>query len=152
MRHVPRRATLAALATTLLILALLAGLAPADARGQEAPTASSDSVAVADTVPEVPGTAAEADAIRDTLQRPPARYSADWVDVVEFPLKVIGWPLDLVLVRFPAWLVGELTAPRPPSGLVRPRHWSSSSIATTRSTYTPRCRGACRNATGRGSS
>jgi hypothetical protein len=61
----------------------------------------------------------EADAIRDTLNRPPARHSADWVDVVEFPLKVIGWPLDLVLIRFPAWLVGELTAPRPPSGIMR---------------------------------
>jgi len=46
-------------------------------------------------------------------------HSADWVDVVEFPLKIIGWPLDLILVRLPAWLVGELTAPRPPSGIMR---------------------------------
>jgi hypothetical protein len=139
MRLVPRRATPASLATTLLILALVAGLAPLVAGAQGVPTAPSDSAA-ADTVPEVPGTAAVADAIRDTLQRPPARYSADWVDVVEFPLKVIGWPLDLVLVRFPAWLVGELTAPRPPSGLVRTyRAMSEWGVRPTiRSTIGPR--------------
>ncbi|NNK47303.1 MAG: hypothetical protein HKP01_00360 [Gemmatimonadetes bacterium] len=102
-----------------LLLAVTGVLAPPVARGQETPTAPADSAAPADTVPPGPVTPAEADAIRDTLQRPPAQYSADWVDVVEFPLKVIGWPLDLVLVRLPGWLVGQLTAPRPPSGVVR---------------------------------
>jgi len=140
MRHVPRRARPVALATTLLILALLAGLTSPDAGAQEVPTAPSDSMAAADTVPEVPVTAAGADAIRDTLQRPPAQYSADWVDVVEFPLKVIGWPLDLVLVRFPAWLVGQLTAPRPPGGLMRTyRAMSEWGLRPTiRSTIGPR--------------
>ena len=76
------------------------------ARGQEPPPAPSDSAARTDTVPRPAVTSAEAQAIRDTLQRPPAQHSADWVDVVEFPLKIIGWPLDLVLVRLPAWLVG----------------------------------------------
>jgi len=66
-----------------------------------------------------PVTPAEADAIRDTLRRPPGRQPTDWVDVAEFPLKVIGWPLDLLLVRFPGWVVGQITAPRPPSLLVR---------------------------------
>ena len=103
-----------------MLLALLAAGIPGvrAASAQETP-APSDSSAIHDDVSGGPVTPAEANAIRDTLQRPPARYSADWVDVVEFPLKVIGWPLDLVLVRVPAWLVGQLTAPRPPSGLVR---------------------------------
>lgn len=74
--------------------------------------------AIPDSVAYGPVTPREADAIRDTLTRPPGRHTADWVDVVEFPLKVIGWPLDLVLVRFPAWMVGQLTAPRPPSPIV----------------------------------
>jgi hypothetical protein len=103
-----------------MLLALLAAGIPGvrAASAQETP-APSDSSAIHDDVSGGPVTPAEANAIRDTLQRPPAGYSADWVDVVEFPLKVIGWPLDLVLVRVPAWLVGQLTAPRPPSGLVR---------------------------------
>ena len=60
--------------------------------------------------------------------------------MVEFPLKVIGWPLDLVLVRLPAWLVGQLTAPRPPSGLVQTyRAMSEWGIRPTiRSTIGPR--------------
>jgi hypothetical protein len=62
------------------------------------------------------------------------------VDVVEFPLKVIGWPLDLVLVRLPAWLVGQITAPRPPSGLMRAYRAMSEWGArpTIRSTIGPR--------------
>ena len=106
-------------AATLLVLALARGPSPLVTFGQEAPGEPADSAAAADTTRGGAVTPAEAEAIRDTLQRPPAQYSADWVDVVEFPLKVIGWPLDLVLVRLPAWLVGQLTAPRPPSGLVR---------------------------------
>jgi hypothetical protein len=75
--------------------------------------------AAQDPMGDGPVTPSEAEAIRDTLTRPPGRHAADWVDVAEFPLKVIGWPLDLFLVRFPGWLAGELTAPRPPSPIVR---------------------------------
>lgn len=57
--------------------------------------------------------------IRDMMTRPPARHSADWVDVVEFPLKVVGWPIDFLLLRFPAWLAGRITAPRPPGFVIR---------------------------------
>ena len=105
-------------AATLFVLALAGSQSPLVILGQEVPAEPADSAA-ADTIRGGAVTPAEAEAIRDTLQRPQAQYSADWVDVVEFPLKVIGWPLDLVLVRLPAWLVGQLTAPRPPSGLVR---------------------------------
>jgi Omp85 superfamily domain len=103
----------------VLVATLAQGVAPAGARAQETDPPPSDSRATTDTIRSGPVTPAEAEAIRDTLQRPPGQYPADWVDVVEFPLKLIGWPLDLVLVRFPAWLVGELTAPRPPSGIVK---------------------------------
>jgi hypothetical protein len=110
------------------------------AAAQEAPATPADSAAPADTIPAGPVTPAEADAIRDTLLRPPSQYAADWVDVVEFPLKVIGWPLDLVLVRMPAWLVGQLTAPRPPSSLMRTyRAMSERGLKPTiRSTIGPR--------------
>ncbi|MCL7971936.1 MAG: outer membrane protein assembly factor [marine benthic group bacterium] len=125
-----------------VLLALFAMAATADPRpliGQEEPQPA-DSAVAPDTVPGEPVTPDEAQAIRDTLQRPPAQYSADWVDVVEFPLKVIGWPLDLVLVRFPGWLAGKLTAPRPPSGIVRTyRAMSAWGLRPTiRSTIGPR--------------
>ena len=124
----------------LLALWISSGLSPGAARGQEPPPAPSDSAARTDTVPRPAVTPAEAQAIRDTLQRPPAQHSADWVDVVEFPLKIIGWPLDLVLVRLPAWLVGQITAPRPPSGLMRTYRAMSEWGArpTIRSTIGPR--------------
>ena len=118
MRRLPRLKS-ADLTAALLALSLSGSVVPSVAQGQESPPVPADSVAATDTIPSGPVTPAEAQAIRDTLQRPPAQYSADWVDVVEFPLKVIGWPLDMVLVRLPAWLVGQLTAPRPPSGLMR---------------------------------
>lgn len=103
---------------SIAVLVLFVLLSPQPAEPQEVPGDGSPAVAT-DSTTAGPVTPQEADAIRDTLQRPPAQYSADWVDVVEFPLKIIGWPLDLVLVRLPAWLVGQLTAPRPPSGLVQ---------------------------------
>ena len=118
MRRLPRLRS-ADLTAALLALVLSGSVVPSAAQGQESPSVPADSVAATDTIPSGSVTPAEAQAIRDTLQRPPAQYSADWVDVVEFPLKVIGWPLDLVLVRLPAWLVGQITAPRPPSGLMR---------------------------------
>lgn len=62
---------------------------------------------------------ARADSIRDSFERPPSTHPADWVDVVEFPLKLIGYPLDLLLVRFPGWIAANLTAPRPPNFLTR---------------------------------
>jgi hypothetical protein len=120
-------------------LALLALAAPVPLPAQEVPT-SSDAAARAEA--GAPVTAAEADAIRDSLsrERPPADYKADWVDVVEFPLKLIGWPLDYLLVRGPAWLVGELTAPRPPSGIVKAYRAASEwgLKPTIRSTIGPR--------------
>ena len=118
MRRLPRLKS-ANLTAALFAFVLLSSVVPSVAQGQESPPVPADSVTATDTIPSGPVTPAEAQAIRDTLQRPPAQYSADWVDVVEFPLKVIGWPLDLVLVRLPAWLVGQITAPRPPSGLMR---------------------------------
>jgi hypothetical protein len=60
-----------------------------------------------------------ADSARASFERPPGSHSADWVDVVEFPLKIIGYPLDILLVRFPGWLAASLTAPRPPNFLTR---------------------------------
>ena len=139
MRRLPRLKS-ADLTAALLALALSGSAVPSPARGQESPSVPADSVAATDTIPSGSVTPAEAQAIRDTLQRPPAQYSADWVDVVEFPLKVIGWPLDLVLVRLPAWLVGQITAPRPPSALMRTYRAMSEWGArpTIRSTIGPR--------------
>ena len=123
----------------LLVLAATGITGPRPAIGQETP-APPDSAATGEPVSRGPVTPTEADSIRDTLQRPPAGYPADWVDVVEFPLKVIGWPLDMVLVRLPAWLVGQITAPRPPSGLTRTYRAMSEWGArpTIRSTIGPR--------------
>lgn len=123
----------------LAVLALALAAPPSSVTAQEPPQPP-DSAAVADTASGGPVTPEEAQAIRDTLERPPARHSADWVDVVEFPLKVIGWPLDLLLVRLPAWLAGELTAPRPPSGIVRAYRASAAwgLRPTIRSTIGPR--------------
>lgn len=103
----------------VVVVLVAAGIPAPHAAWSQEPPAPADSAATRDSVSRGPLTPAEADAVRDTLQRPPAQYSADWVDVLEFPLKVIAWPLDVVLVRLPAWLVGQLTVPRPPSGLVR---------------------------------
>ena len=87
-------------AATLLVLALARGPSPLVMFGQEAPGEPADSAAAEDTTRGGAVTPAEAEAIRDTLQRPPAQYSADWVDVVEFPLKVIGWPLGHIYCGF----------------------------------------------------
>lgn len=106
------------LRTGAAVLVLVLASGPPPVLAQET-AAGGESAAAQDSAHQSPATPLEADAIRDTLTRPPGRHAADWVDVVEFPLKVIGWPLDLVLVRFPGWLVGRLTAPRPPSGIVR---------------------------------
>jgi len=62
---------------------------------------------------------AAADSIRTGFDRPPARPAADWVDVVEFPLKVVAFPLNLLLVKFPGWIAGQLMTEREPSGVVR---------------------------------
>ncbi|MGB5527260.1 MAG: hypothetical protein WBN79_10400, partial [Gemmatimonadota bacterium] len=139
MRCAPRLEW-ALLTVALLALWLSSGVLPRSARGQEPSPEPADSAAPIDTIPSGPVTPAEAQAIRDTLRRPPAQYSADWVDVVEFPLKIIGWPLDLVLVRLPAWLVGQITAPRPPSALMRAYRAMSEWGArpTIRSTIGPR--------------
>lgn len=134
-----RKRTAAAL---VVPLALAWGASHLDAQeprtGGPPPTGSAPSPG--DSVAGRPVTPAEADAIRDTLTRPPGRYGTDWVDVAEFPLKVIGWPLDLLLIRVPGWLAGAITAPRPPSGLVRAyRDVSAWGLRPTiRSTIGPR--------------
>jgi len=62
-----------------------------------------------------------ADSIRSAMaaERPAGDYSTDWVDVVGFPLKVIGFPVELVLIRIPAYAIGAFTAPRPPGFITR---------------------------------
>jgi hypothetical protein len=60
-----------------------------------------------------------ADSIRAGYDRPPAQPARDWVDVVEFPLKVVAFPLDLVFVKFPGWIAGQLMVQREPTGIMR---------------------------------
>ncbi len=62
---------------------------------------------------------AAADSIRAGFDRPPARPATDWVDVAEFPLKVVTFPLNILLVKFPGWVAGQVIAERRPSGIVR---------------------------------
>ena len=62
---------------------------------------------------------AVADSIRAEFDRPPAEPAADWVDVAEFPLKVIGFPLNLLFVKLPGWVVSQVMTERAPSGIVR---------------------------------
>jgi hypothetical protein len=59
---------------------------------------------------------ARADSIRSAVarERLAGSYSTDWVDVVGFPFKVIGFPLELVLIRLPAYAIGAFTTPKPP--------------------------------------
>jgi hypothetical protein len=92
------------------------GLVPAGAAQEPSPVSGG---AVSPTLDQETGRYAEADSIRASYVRPPGSHAADWVDVVEFPLKAIGYPLDVVLVKLPGWLVANVTAPRPPSFLVR---------------------------------
>lgn len=85
---------------------------------------------------------ARADSIRAALDevRPPGTQPTDWVDVAGFPLRVVGAPLDLLLVRFPAFVAGQLTLPRPPGFLVRAyRELGEAGIhPTVRSSIGPR--------------
>ena len=60
-----------------------------------------------------------ADSIRAGFDRPPAQPPTDWVDVVEFPLKVIAFPFNLVFVKLPGWVAGQVMTERAPSGIVR---------------------------------
>ncbi|MEJ2481588.1 MAG: BamA/TamA family outer membrane protein [Gemmatimonadota bacterium] len=62
---------------------------------------------------------ATADSIRASYARPEREPPTDWVDVVEFPLKVVGFPFQLVLVDLPGWIAGQVLVPRAPSALVR---------------------------------
>ncbi|MFQ5530691.1 MAG: hypothetical protein ACE5FP_10155, partial [Gemmatimonadota bacterium] len=96
-------------AACLFALILLgAAVRPDGVGGQETP---------ADRTAEI----ARADSIRAAYatQRPPGNHGIDWVDVVGFPLKVVGFPMDLLLVRLPAFAIGQFTVPRPPSFIVR---------------------------------
>jgi hypothetical protein len=93
-----------ALGLALAVAALAVATLPAEA--QEVP-------------PDRAGTGLEtADSIRAALERPPGEQPADWVDVAELPLRVVGLPLSLVFVKLPGWLVGRVTAPRPPGFLL----------------------------------
>ena len=56
---------------------------------------------------------ARADSIRASLERPRARPSTDAVDVVEFPFKVVFFPVKVV-VRWGAAMAGYLTLDDPP--------------------------------------
>ncbi|MCL7957339.1 MAG: outer membrane protein assembly factor [marine benthic group bacterium] len=62
---------------------------------------------------------AAVDSIRASYDRPAAEPPTDWVDVVEFPLKVVAFPFKLVLVDLPGWIAGQVLVPRAPSGFVR---------------------------------
>jgi len=64
-------------------------------------------------------TYAASDSIRLSYDRPPREPPVDWVDVAEFPLKVVAFPFRLVLVDLPAWIAGQVLVPRAPSGIVR---------------------------------
>lgn len=86
-------------------LSLLLALA-GPARAQEGPGERDEALATADS-------------IRAALVRPPGEPPADWVDVAEVPLQVIGFPLRLAFVALPGWLATQITAPRPPGPLVR---------------------------------
>lgn len=97
-----------------MLLLLFGVLRPAGALAQEAR-------------PEATAAIARADSIRNAYaaERPPGDYTTDWVDVVGFPLKVIGFPIDLLLVRLPAYAIGMFTLPRQPGILVRALRASS---------------------------
>jgi len=98
-------ASWAGIAAALTIVVL-----PSKIVGQEAAAAPEDS-----TVDQF----ADADSIRAGFTRPPAQPASDWVDVAEFPLKVIGFPLNLLFVKFPGWVASQVMVEREPSGIVR---------------------------------
>ena len=93
------------------LAALLAG--PAAATAQDARPGDGDAARAA--------LLARADSIRAALDevRPPGTQPTDWVDVASFPFRVAAAPVDLLLVRLPAFLVGQVTLPRPPGFLAR---------------------------------
>lgn len=100
-----------ALTTALVSLAaLLAG-----------PTAATAQEGSAEGDGEHTALLARADSIRAALVevRPAGTQPTDWVDVAGFPLRVVAAPLDLLLVRLPAFVVGQVTLPRPPGFLTR---------------------------------
>ncbi|MDT8435591.1 MAG: BamA/TamA family outer membrane protein [Gemmatimonadota bacterium] len=100
MRGVRRRL----LAGCLAAAVACAAVGPVPLAAQEAPDAAA---------------LAAADSARTDLVQPPGEHGTDWVDVAEFPLKVVAFPLSLVFVRLPGYVAGVLTVPRPPTFLVR---------------------------------
>lgn len=94
----------------LVAVVLLSTAFPARLEAQEEGSAKSPGAAAAH---------AAADSIRSSYDRPPREPPADWVDVAEFPLKVVAFPFRLVLVDLPAWIAGQVLVPRAPSGIVR---------------------------------
>lgn len=93
-------------------MALLA--APPPAAAQTSPQARQDGIDPATRF-------ARADSLRAALAevRPPNSHPTDVADVVTVPLKVIGAPINLVLVQIPSWVIGALSLPRPPGFFVR---------------------------------
>lgn len=90
------------------LLVLFGALQPAGAGAQEGDSEASAAIARADSIRAVMAS-----------ERPPGDYSTDWVDVVGLPLKIIGFPIELILIRIPAFAVGVFTAPKPPAFLDR---------------------------------
>ena len=62
---------------------------------------------------------AVSDSIRSAYVRPPSEPATDWVDVVELPLRIVAFPLEVAFVKVPAWIAGQVMIPRAPSGIVR---------------------------------
>jgi len=100
----------------MAIMLVLSGfLIPTRASGQEAD-------------PDISPAVEKADSIRAAIaaDRPDGEYATDWVDVAGIPLKIIGFPIELVLIRLPAYALGAITAPRPPGLITRALRASSA--------------------------
>ena len=106
-------ATVRRAAAGLALGVLLSTVSPAMLPGQElrpAEQAAPDSAALA-----------RADSIRAAMaaERPANRHGTDVADIAAVPFKIIAWPINFVLVRVPALVIGELSVPRAPGFLVR---------------------------------
>lgn len=94
MRAAPRRAI------ALLGLALVGGVSPAWAQ-EPADTARAAAIA-------------RADAIRDTLTRPPGDPPFDAIDAIGLPLRIVAVPFDLLFEGI-GWVAGRFAVPGPPT-------------------------------------
>lgn len=64
---------------------------------------------------------ARADSIRAELAeiRPAADHGTDAIDVITVPFQVVAFPFDVLFVRLPAFVAGQVTVPRPPGFVMR---------------------------------